>query len=111
MYSTMDQQKILLAVDQTLYPNIPYRQHTTLGTQEHLKNPSLKEIKKFYNTYYRPNNVAVILSGDFEFDKAIAIVDEYFGSWQPQDIPAAHHPQQAPLAAGDSASRKRQCPF
>lgn len=98
MYSTMDQQKILLAIDQTLYPNIPYRQHTTLGTQEHLKNPSLKEIKKFYNTYYRPNNVAVILSGDFDFNKAIAIVDEYFGSWQPQYIPAADKPQQEPLA-------------
>ena len=97
MYSTMDQDKVMLAVDQMLYPDVPYRQHTVLGTQEHLKNPSLKNIKQFYDTYYRPNNVAICLAGDMDFDKSIAIVDQYFGSWQPKDIPAFVVPEQNPL--------------
>lgn len=88
MYSTMDQMKVLLAIDQTLYPAIPYRQHTVLGTQEHLKNPSLRNIRAFYDTYYRPNNVAICLSGDFEFDEAMDIIDTYFGEWQPKQGPA-----------------------
>ena len=99
MYSTMDQDKVMLAIDQMLYPIIPYRQHTVIGTPEDLKNPSLKNIKKFYNTFYRPNNVAVCLAGDFDFDHAIAIIDEYFGQWQPQDIPAPIEYDQPDLAA------------
>lgn len=99
MYATEDLEKVSLAIDQALYPSIPYRQHTVLGTQEHLKNPSLKNIRRFYDTYYRPNNVAVCLSGDFEFDHAIAVIDEYFGGWQPQEIPAPFRYTQAPLKA------------
>ena len=99
MYSTMDQMKVMLAIDQLLYPNIPYRQHTVLGTQEDLKNPSLKNIKQFYQTYYRPNNVAICLAGDFDYDHAIKIIDEYFGKWQPADIPPFEQPVQADLTA------------
>lgn len=99
MYSTMDQMKVMLAVDQVLFPNIPYRQHTVLGTQEDLKNPSLKNIKQFYQTYYRPNNVAVCLAGDFEFDHAIATIDEFFGGWEAGEVPAFVQPEQADLTA------------
>ena len=99
MYSTQDMDKVSLAIDQALYPNIPYRQHTVLGTQEDLKNPSLINIRKFYDTYYRPNNVAICLSGDFEFDRAIAVIDAWFGSWEPKDIPAAKVYDQPDLKA------------
>lgn len=88
MNSTNDIRKVLLAIDQSLYPNVPYRQHTVLGTQEDLKNPSIKNIRAFYDTYYRPNNVAICLSGDFEFDEAMDIIDTYFGDWQPKQSPA-----------------------
>lgn len=88
MYATEDYDKVALAIDQVLYSAIPYRQHTVLGTQEHLKNPSIKNIKKFYDTYYRPNNVAICLSGDFDFDQAIKVIDAYFGKWEPKEIPA-----------------------
>ena len=99
MYSTMDQDKVMLAVDQILYPDVPYRQHTVIGTQEHLKNPSLKNIKQFYQTYYRPNNVAILLAGDLDFDKTIAIIDQYFGKWQPNNnLPEFQMPVQKQLA-------------
>ncbi|MBO4666101.1 MAG: insulinase family protein [Paludibacteraceae bacterium] len=99
MYSTMDQDKVMLAIDQLLFPNIPYRQHSVIGTQEDLKNPSLKNIKQFYKTYYRPNNVAVCLAGDFEFDHAIETIDKYFGGWEASEIPAFVQPEQADLTA------------
>lgn len=99
MYATEDYEKVDLAIDQILYSAIPYRQHTVLGTQEHLKNPSLKNIKKFYDTYYRPNNVAICLSGDLDFDHTIQVIDAYFGKWQPQDIPAPVHYNQPALKA------------
>ena len=99
MYSTMDQDKVDLAINQLLFPNVPYRLHSVLGTQEDLKNPSLKNIKRFYQTFYRPNNVAVILSGDLEFDHTIALIDKWFGGWQPAEIPPFVQPEQADLTA------------
>ena len=99
MYSTDDFDKVSLAIDQALYPDVPYRQHTVLGTQEDLKNPSLKNIRKFYDTFYRPNNVAVCLSGDFEFDHAIKVIDAFFGNWAAKEIPSPIHYEQAPLKA------------
>lgn len=85
LYSTMDFEKIDQAINNILYKDIPYRQHSVIGTQEHLKNPSLKNIKNFYHTYYRPNNVAICLSGDLDYDHAIDVINTYFGSWQPND--------------------------
>lgn len=92
MYSTMDYDKVNQAINNILYKDIPYRQHSVIGTQEHLKNPSLKNIKHFYNTYYRPNNVAICLAGDLDYDNAIATIEQYFGQWQPNDsLNTIHH--------------------
>lgn len=89
MYSTMDWGKQNLALNQKLYPEISYRQHEVIGTPEHLKNPSIKNVRKFYNTYYRPNNVAICLSGDLDYDHTMEIIDRYFGDWEPNDnLPA-----------------------
>ena len=57
----------------------PYGTQTTLGTQEHLKNPSLINIQKHYDTWYRPNNMAICLSGDFNPEEAMKIIKKYFG--------------------------------
>ncbi len=100
MYSTQDYDKINQAINNILFPAVPYRQHSVLGTQEHLKNPSLKNIKHFYDTFYRPNNVAICLSGDLDYNNTIAIIDEYFGGWKANpDIPVAVIPEQKPLSA------------
>jgi len=61
----------------------PYGTQTVIGTIDHLKNPSITEIKNYFYKYYRPNNVAICLSGDIDFDKTIAIIDRQFGSWEP----------------------------
>lgn len=60
----------------------PYGTQTVIGTIDHLKNPSVKEIKKYFYKYYRPNNVAICLSGDLDYDQTIAQIDKSFGSWE-----------------------------
>ncbi len=72
----------------TLFPNHQYGTQTTIGTIEHLKNPSLTEIKKYFNAYYVPNNMAICLSGDFDPTETIAYIDKYFGNMMPKLIPA-----------------------
>lgn len=71
-----------------LFPNNTYGSQTTIGTIDHLKNPSLTEIKKYFEAYYVPNNMAICLSGDFDPDVTIKLIDEKFGSWKPKPIPS-----------------------
>ena len=75
------------AIENALLPNHPYGTQTTIGEGEHLKNPSMINIYNYFKTYYRPNNVAIILSGDLDPDATIALIDKYFGSWKPEPIP------------------------
>jgi zinc protease len=76
------------AVDSMLMPNHPYGSQTTIGLGEHLKNPSMVNIHKYFDTYYNPNNIAIILSGDVDPDKAVAILEKHFGNWKNKPIPA-----------------------
>lgn len=70
-----------------LFPKHPYGQQTTIGKVEHLKNPSIKNMYEFYDTYYVPNNMAISISGDIDIDETIQIIDEHFSSWQNKDLP------------------------
>lgn len=79
---TNDVRKSWAALNKKLYPTHPYGTQTTIGTQEHLKNPSIVNIKNYYNRYYVPNNIAICMSGDFDPDKVMAIIDKYFGDWK-----------------------------
>ena len=78
-----DMWKLEEALYAKAFPTHPYGTQTTIGTQEHLKNPSITNIKKYYSNYYCPNNIAICMAGDFEPDKVIATLDKYFGDWQP----------------------------
>ncbi|MCI0449832.1 MAG: insulinase family protein [Chlorobi bacterium] len=71
----------------SLYPTHQYGTQTTIGTIDHLKNPSIKKVIDYYNTHYVPNNMAVCLSGDLDPDKTIELIDKYFGYMQPKPIP------------------------
>ena len=83
MSLTSDDEKAFDAINSLLFPNHPYGTQTVIGTQEHLKNPSLKAIRKQKDTYYVPNNVAICLSGDFDPDEMVRIIEKYFGDWKP----------------------------
>lgn len=70
-----------------LFPKHPNGQQTTIGKSEHLKNPSMLAIHKYFDTYYVPNNYAMVLVGDLDFDKTIKLVDQYFGSFEYKELP------------------------
>ena len=85
MSLTKDFRKALETMDGILFPDHPYGTQTVLGTQEHLKNPSITNIKNYHKTYYVPNNMAICLSGDFNPDEMVAVIEKYFGQMQPND--------------------------
>ena len=83
MSLTRDFRKALETLDGMLFPDHPYGTQTVLGTQEHLKNPSITNIKNYHKTYYVPNNMAICLSGDFDPDEMVSIIEKYFGQMEP----------------------------
>ena len=80
-----DMWKLEEALYAKAFPGHPYGTQTTIGTQEHLKNPSITNIKNYYNNYYCPNNIAICMAGEMDPDKVIATLDQYFGDWQPNN--------------------------
>ncbi|MFO7978276.1 MAG: insulinase family protein [Bacteroidales bacterium] len=82
-----------------LFPRHPYGLQTTLGEAEHLKNPSLINIRNFFDQYYIPNNMAVVMSGDFDPDEAIRLIDEHFGKLEPKELKEFTHEEQPPITA------------
>jgi predicted Zn-dependent peptidase len=86
-------------MSELLFPKHNYGQQTTIGTIEHLKNPSLVEIRKYYDKYYVPNNMAVILSGDFNPDEMIKKVDQAFAYMKPKPLELYNPAPEKPLTA------------
>ena len=80
-----DGDKEWAALWKLLTPTHPYGTQTTIGEQEHLKNPSIVNIQNYFHQYYVPNNVAIVLAGDFDPDQTIGIIDKYFGGWKKSD--------------------------
>lgn len=100
MSLTQDSRKVWESLDQALFPNHPYGQQTTLGSQEHLKNPSITNVKKYHDTYYVPNNIAVCVSGDFDPKEMVAAIEKYFGDWEPNpELPALQFEPEQPITS------------
>jgi len=83
MYLNDDAENSIYAMDSVLYKHHPYGLQQVIGTQEHLKNPSISAIKKQKATMYVPNNIAICVSGDFDPDEFVSIIEKYFGTWEP----------------------------
>jgi predicted Zn-dependent peptidase len=80
-----------------LFKNHTYGTQTTIGTIEHLKNPSMVEINKFYNKYYVPNNMAIIMSGDFDPDKVIVDIEKHFGGFASKPVDSYKYEPESPI--------------
>lgn len=81
-----------------LFKNHNYGKQTTIGTIEDLKNPSLTEIRKYFYTYYVPNNMGIIMSGDFNPDEMIKKVEATFGYMQPKPVAKYTFQPEQPIA-------------
>ncbi|HDR89729.1 MAG TPA: insulinase family protein [Bacteroidetes bacterium] len=68
----------------------PYR-WVVIGSVEHLNAATYDEFRKFYETYYVPNNAVLTLVGDFEPDSARILIEQYFGN-----IPRGEYPIERP---------------
>ncbi len=100
MYLNEDSENLLYAIDSVLFKKHPYGSQSVIGTSDHLKNPSIKAIKRQKALMYVPNNTAICVSGDFDPDEFVAIIEKYFGDWEPNpEIPALQYEPEEPITS------------
>ena len=64
---------------ETMYPEGHPYHHTTIGSHEDLTNATLDDVKGFFREYYTPTNAVLTIVGDFDPEKTLKLVKDYFG--------------------------------
>lgn len=77
MYEASDYTLAFQEATKRFFTPHPY-QYPIIGMTEHLKNPQLSEMQKFYEKYYVSENMALILSGNFNSEEVIPLIREKF---------------------------------
>jgi predicted Zn-dependent peptidase len=98
MYQDMDAMRLNNKLMSGLFPTHPLGRDV-IGYPEHLKNPSMVNIMKFYRTWYVPNNMAIILCGDINCEETIKMIDSTFGKLESKELPEISHPKETPITA------------
>ena len=87
MYANNPQSQVSKQLFADIYKGSPY-ERDVIGLPEHLKNPRLSKLIEFYNTWYVPNNMALIIVGDFDTETTKPMIEETFSRLQPKELPA-----------------------
>jgi zinc protease len=72
--------------------------HTTMGFLEDIEAmpEGYAYSREFFRRYYRPENAVVVISGDVEPEETFALVERYFGPWEPGFEPVEVPQEPAP---------------
>ncbi len=62
-----------------IYPKHPYG-HPILGYEENIKNFTPEQIKKYYQDHYYPQNMTLVISGDFQASQIKSSIHHYFNA-------------------------------
>jgi zinc protease len=64
-----------------------YNAHNFYGDLTDIASAKLDEVKKFFDTYYAPNNAVLVIVGDFDSAEARKFLEKYFTSIKPSQLP------------------------
>ena len=69
--------KLLEVILENLFLVHPYK-GTVIGKMEHLDNATEKDYQSFNEKYHIPNNAVLVVAGDIEIEKTLALIKKYF---------------------------------
>lgn len=76
----------------TAYQTHPYR-HPVIGWMDDLRNMTVADARRWYETWYAPNNATLVVVGDVDPERVVAMAERHFGA-----LPARELPARKPLA-------------
>ncbi|MDR0865920.1 MAG: insulinase family protein [Candidatus Symbiothrix sp.] len=86
LYQDIQERLVQEYIQSIIYEGHPYAR-PLIGLPEHLKNPQLSQLIQFYNTWYVPENMALILVGNIKTNEIIPVIKEKFGRLENRPIP------------------------
>ena len=88
----------------------PYA-YPILGSTKSLKNPRLTEMRKFFEDYYVASNMALILSGDFDAQQVMPILEKAFSRIRSGNAPKQEKVMLPPFNGRETMKVKFPIPF
>jgi predicted Zn-dependent peptidase len=79
-----------------------YNAHNFYGELEDLDAATLEDTRNFFQTYYAPNNAALVVTGDFDEQRTKGWIEQYFG-----DIPSIPQPPEPDISEPRQTEEKR----
>lgn len=73
-------------------PNHPYGNNPT-GTEASLNAMTTGDLKKFYQSYYRPNNTTLIIVGNVKMSMISSSIETALAGWSAAEIPVVKLPE------------------
>ena len=64
-----------------------YNAHNFYGDLSDLQAATLEDVKKFFDTYYAPNNAVLVVSGDTTPDEVMKLAEKHFGGIPSRPLP------------------------
>jgi len=74
---------------------------TTIGNRSDIERVPIENLKAFYNKYYRPDNAVLLVTGKFEADKTLALIQKKFDGIKNPDTPLRDIPTIEPPQDGE----------
>lgn len=82
---------------QQMYPQHPYG-ISVLGTEASVFNLTRQDLQQFHQTYFRPDNLIISLSGRITKEQGVNLISEVFSDWQNPDQPCPHSQLASPIS-------------
>ena len=89
----------------TIFSGHPYAR-SIIGLPEHLKNPQLSQLIKFYHDWYVAGNMALILVGNVNTDQIIPMIKEKFGRIENHPTPERKQYPENPVSGRKEVNAK-----
>jgi zinc protease len=75
----------------TIFQTHPYT-WPVIGYMKDIQAYTTEKLKKFYDTFYVPNNAVLVISGDFEPEKTKALIEKYYSQLEAKPLPERKYP-------------------
>ncbi len=75
--------KVFGRIVESIYPYSHPYSWSTIGSMADLDAATLDDIERWYETHYGPNNCVLSLAGDITAERALELVEKYFGAIPP----------------------------
>jgi zinc protease len=100
------QEHVLDALREMVAYGQPMADHATIGTVATLEGAHQDAVRAFHDRWYRPENAAIIVSGDIDPRLSAALIQKWFGDWQGtgSHTPAPDFGEPAAPIGGDPAN-------